>query len=193
MNNEQSNLMITPNFIGKLFGKLNQAELKPDEILCTSKNGDVKQYAIKEIKYFPTLSKSLLGNSISFKLNEAVISFKFLSKKNIEIFHEKLEGIIANNLENEFKFITDDFDNLVQKQFLRDSDIPQLNDKLQPIITRYSEDKEIFNKHFSTNLIRKLDYICSNFEINELNKEQLRKDYEENTLKSRKDFFDVVE
>ena len=126
MNNEQNNLTITPNFIGKLFGKLKKAELNCDGISCTSKNGDVNHYAIKDIKYFPTLSKSLLGNGISFKLNDSDISFRFLSKKNIDLFHKKLEEIIANNLENRFKFITDDFDTLTQKQFLRDSDIPQL-------------------------------------------------------------------
>lgn len=91
-------------------------------------------------------------------------------------------------IENEFKFITDDFDNLTQKQFLRDSDIPKLNYKLKPITIRCSENTEIFNKHFSTNLIRKLEYICSNFKSNGLNKDQIRKDYEENTLKSRKIF-----
>ncbi|UNH27888.1 UvrD-helicase domain-containing protein [Moellerella wisconsensis] len=193
MNNEQNNLIITPNFIGKLFGKVKKVELNRDEILCTSKNGDVNQYSIKDIKYFPTLSKGLLGYGISFKLNESAILFRFLSKKNIDLFHEKLEDVVANNLENRFKFITDDFDTLTQKQFLRDSDIPQLNDKLKPIVARYSDDKEIFNKHFSSNLVRKLDYLCSNVDSNGLNKEQVRKDYEENILKSRKDFFDVVE
>lgn len=74
-----------------------KVELNRDEILYTSKNGDVNQYSIKDIKYFLTLSKSLLGNGISFKLNESAISFRFLSKKKIVLFHEKLEEIIANN------------------------------------------------------------------------------------------------
>ena len=47
-----------------LFGKVKKVELNRDEILCTSKNGDVSQYSIKDIKYFPTLSKSFLGNGI---------------------------------------------------------------------------------------------------------------------------------
>lgn len=86
MNNEQNNLTITPNFIGKLFGKLKKAELNCDGISCTSKNGDVSQYSIKDIKYFPTLSKSLLGNGINFKLNESAISFRFLSKRILIFF-----------------------------------------------------------------------------------------------------------
>lgn len=193
MNNEQNNLIITPNFIGKLFGKLNQVELKQDEILCTYKNGDVTKYLIKNINHFPIITKTLWGNSLSFDSNGTIISLKFLSKKNLKLFHEKLEETIAHIIENEFKLITDNFDKLTQKQFLRDSDIPKLNRELAPIVTRYAKDKNIIDKHFNDNLIKKLNYICSNFESANLNKEQIRKDYEENTLKSRKAFFDVVE
>lgn len=193
MNNDQNSLAISPNIIGKFFFKLKQIKLKNDEILCIHKNGNTIKYPIKAISSFPSLRQTLWGNTLSFESNGTTISFKFLSKKNLKSFHGKLEEVIANNLENDFIYVVNSFHNLTQKQYLRDSNVLQLNNKLKPIIKKYYTDKDIINKYFKHDLIEKLNYISSNFEDGELNKEKIRKDYEEKTLKIRKHFFDVIE
>ena len=192
MKNDNSVVMIAPNLLGRIFGKLKRLELKQDVVLFTDKNGETHIYSINQINDLPRLSKSIFGYSINFRYNENYISFGFLAKKNIDLFWEKLEKSVVVCIEERFRDVVLNFDKLAKNQFLRDSDIPFLTDKINTLVRRYLKDEEVFQHNFDDDLVQKINYICVTCSSG-LNQDRIRKDYEERILELRKNFYDVIE
>ena len=193
MTDNVDSVIILPNFLGKIFGKFKQVELQQDTVLLMGKDGKTKSYSIFHIETFPQFTSSILGIQLSFLCEQELVSVRFLSKANVEQFYQDLEAKIAQNILNKLKPAITIFDRLAKNQYLRDSDIPLLESQIDPLISKYIENKEILHRYFNNQTIQALDYICNVMTVGKIKQEVVRRDYERKRLVERNHFFDVIE
>ena len=193
MTDNVDSVIILPNFLGKIFGKFKQVELQQDTVLLIGKDGKTKSYSTFHIETFPQFTSSILGIQLSFLCEQELVSVRFLSKANVEQFYQDLEAKIAQNILNKLKPAITIFDRLAKNQYLRDSDIPLLESQIDPLISKYIENKEILHRYFDNQTIQALDYICNVMTVGKIKQEVVRRDYERKRLVERNHFFDVIE
>lgn len=193
MTDNVDSVIILPNFLGKIFGKFKQVELQQDTVLLMGKDGKTKSYSTFHIETFPQFTSSILGIQLSFLCEQELVSVRFLSKANVEQFYQDLEAKIAQNILNKLKPAITIFDRLAKNQYLRDSDIPLLESQIDPLISKYIENKEILHRYFDNQTIQALDYICNVMTVGKIKQEVVRRDYERKRLVERNHFFDVIE
>lgn len=193
MTDNVDSVIILPNFLGKIFGKFKQVELQQDTVLLMGKDGKTKSYSTFHIETFPQFTSSILGIQLSFLCEQELVSVRFLSKANVEQFYQDLEAKIAQNILNKLKPAITIFDRLAKNQYLRDSDIPLLESQIDPLISKYIENKEILHRYFNNQTIQALDYICNVMTVGKIKQEVVRRDYERKRLVERNHFFDVIE
>ena len=192
MSNDHLTVRIKPNLLGKIFGNIKFIELTQDKISYKDKKDNTHFILIKDISNFPILLNQLWGGKLTLQDRASPLIFNLLSKHNLNVFYHKLEEYISKHYCIFICKIIEKFDKLAINQFLRDSDISDLNIDLEKITNIYQKNKEILNRNLEKDQIQKLEYICVNYR-GELDRDQIRKDYEDKLLESRKDFFDVIE
>nr|WP_242649544.1 UvrD-helicase domain-containing protein [Rodentibacter pneumotropicus] len=191
--NKKQRVIVTPTFWGKLFGRIKSVEFQQNKVIVTGKKNNIAEYNLGKTLEFPILENAFFGNKLSFKDDNKEVVLSKLAKKQTNSLLLEIEKAVASNIQVKVKEAFQQFTNLAENQYLRDSDIPTLNDHVRWSVVSYGNNKEHFQKYFDESFVKKIKYISSLFPIDIKNAQTIRKKYEQYILNHRKHFFDVIE
>ncbi|NRB38339.1 MAG: UvrD-helicase domain-containing protein [Pseudomonadales bacterium] len=185
-------LSVTPNFIGKLIGKIKEIRTSNDGISLIHKNNNETTILFSELIDLPVVKTSFLGKKLSLQTINDNYNLSFLNKEH---FHQSLEIInkraIQGITENAQR-VHSIFKNKAIDEYFRDSEVEYLNQAITPLITNYESSKEKWNNSFDANVIDQLSLISSYIPLKD-NINRIRSEYETKTLRLRKEFYDKTE
>lgn len=191
--NAEQRVIVTPTFWGKFFGKIKSVELQQNKVIVTDKKNNITEHDLGKTFDFPAIQKSFFGTKLFFKDDSTEVVLSKLAKKQTDSLLLEIEKVVASNIKVKVKEGFQHFANLAENQYLRDSDIPTLNDRVRLSVLSYGDNKEHFQKYFDESLVKKIQYISSLFPVNAINAQTIRREYEQHVLNHRKHFFDVIE
>lgn len=185
-------LIIKTNFWGALFGNVKFIQLDKHILTVVTKKNEHIDYKLNLISSFPKLESFFLGAEIEFQHNKNKLLLSYLPRKSAKYLYTILEKKAASNIEEEAKKGIALFDDIAKNQYLRDSNIDNLDNKLSWLVALYKNDSVKFCNRISNSIVMKVAEISNLYPIN-IYAEEIRKQYETTTLKNKINFFDVVE
>jgi DNA helicase-4 len=183
---------ITPNFWGKLFGSIDKLEVVEQHLLITRSHSDKRILNYSDITDIPYVKKGVLGNILNIRTSTHQYRYSFLKKANIEQAFAYIEQQVINNITTRINIVNK---HLMQKsrfEYLRDSSIDLIETKATPFLDSYSISRPVWQNKLSQNTLEILARWNICFPLDK-GKHILRQDYENQRLKTRKDFFDNIE
>ena len=177
------------NLLGRILGS-HTLVINQTEFSAVSKKSKSSIFDLKNIRSFGFIHMSFFGASFSFKYEEQELSFKFLSKKNAKAFAEAFNCIAKDSIESYLIKVFSEFNLLVIKNYPRDSYYTQIESLISQLHQYYSYQTELWHELLDPNDISRVQEILKHFP---LNIDHLRLRHENDQLRKRKGFYDVVE
>ena len=184
--------IITPNFWGKLFGSIDKLAVVEQHLLITRVHSDKRILKYSDITDIPQIKSGVLGHILNIKTSTHHYRYSFLKKANLQQAFAYIEQQVIDNITTRINIANN---HLMQKsrfEYLRDSSIDLIEAKTTPFLDSYATSKPVWQSKLTQNTLRILARweIC--FPLSN-GKHMLRKHYENQRLKSSKDFFDKIE
>lgn len=184
---------ITPNILGMVFGNIQKIEYTEDCLTIFKKKNNSKYvFGYSASSDLPRRKKTLLGSKIILQAGTRKFSLNFLENSSTNrAFPSIVESSVIAISENISKAAAA-FKTLALDQYLRESEIEGLDDKIRPLVESYIRSKPSWKENFSDQAIALLNTF-SNFSPLKHNAHTLRLNFEENQKLAKNSFFDRVE
>jgi DNA helicase-4 len=184
--------IITPNFLGKLFGNIDKLEIVEQHLLITQGHADKKILKYSDITDIPQIKSGVLGHILDIKTSTHHYRYSFLKKANLKQGFAYIEQQVINNITNRIDIVNAHLMQKSRLEYLRDSSINLIETKATPFLDSYAISRPIWQLKLAKNTLAILARweIC--FPLSN-GKHILRKHYENQRLKESKDFFDNIE
>ena len=184
--------IIAPNLLGKLFGSIDKLEIGEQYLLITQSRSDKKILNYSDITDIPEVKSGLLGSILNFKTSTHHYRYSFLKKTNLKQAFAHIEQQVIDNITTRINIVNDHLMKKSRFEYLRDSSIDLIEAKATPFLDSYTKSKSVWQSRLAKNTLEILARweIC--FPLHK-GKHILRKHFENQRLKNRKNFFDNIE
>lgn len=186
-------IIVTPNWIGKILGKLKSLTIIDNLLNIEFSNGDKKNIEVKDFWDKPILKEYFWGSRLCLNVRGVILTFSFLNGKNSKFLYDELSKTWFINNEKYIKKITNRFYDLTEREFLRDSNIDEVGglvNKTKDFIDKY---KDTVLSGMNMEDTNRINFVLNQYPISHEKVETLRKLYETLKLEERESFFDTVE
>lgn len=184
-------MRIRPNLFGRLFGSVKYIELTDSELIIACKAHSSRN-AYSELSGLPRTERRLYGDTLVVVVQAAEINIRFLRASDVRKASHILKREAADNLQTQVTIATRIVKNRMQFEYLRDSSISTVETALTPLLEKYIQKKNQWNKLINEESIHSLS-VFEKFMPLEQSKFLIRKKFEKKALKLRQDFFDDIE
>lgn len=184
--------IITPNFIGRLFGIFKKIEVTNDSIIITNNNENIITLPFYEIVDVPIFVNRILGGEINFKHDEIKYRFSLLCKKSLRHSFKIIEDQVIQNIALQINAVNDVFTSKAIDEYLRDSSIDVIDKSIGKFLSSYLASKLLWKSKFSENVLDTLLTLEKHFPLSN-RKQDIRAQYESRQLHKREKFYDFIE
>jgi DNA helicase-4 len=183
------------NFLGRWFGKVTQVVISDAGLTLVDLSQNPKDIPIDQLIDFPIIKKSFFGNTLVIKARtqkrNTVARIWGISDCSVKVFNNEIKASLNQNIGENITRQLDCFYKEAIFQFLRDSSIEQLHEKVTPLIQSYHASKALWRITLSKEQLSKVDVISRMPVIKEA--EKYRQYYENKLLDGQSTFFDGIE
>lgn len=102
-------IIVTPNWIGRIFGKLKSLTIIDNLLNIEFSNGDKKYIEFKDFLDKPILKEYFWGSRLCLNARGAILTFSFLNGKNSKFLYDELSKAWLINNETYIKKLRIDF------------------------------------------------------------------------------------
>ena len=180
---------LTFNWVGRLFG-WQCLMLKGGSLLLIKKGVVVESYSLKSCMTFATLNGGIFGQTLKLLADDTIVCHKFLKNSLAVKFLELVNNQIAPNIDRYVLSIAAEFDDLVIRNYPRDSRIERISLMCKAIHDKYAAEKELWDTYLDSSSQQNLQRLLQFWPVDQ---SDLRKHHEKYQLALRASFFDRVE
>ncbi|MAY01275.1 MAG: helicase IV [Oceanospirillaceae bacterium] len=180
---------LSRNIIGRLLG-LSELTYEDDEIRFIHKGSVTESFSLKNTVFLAKRKQGVLGEKLILASENRTRSVGLLNSAVLKDFVDTVNEKIVENIERKVSENHHLIENLVTKEYLRDSNIKRVSELCYESSAIYSNFKGSKSHTLSDDSIRKLSFIKA---LTPFNAAKVRSDFEDSILKSRKAFYDKVE
>ncbi|TRX57167.1 UvrD-helicase domain-containing protein [Thalassomonas sp. M1454] len=184
-------LQIKTDFLSRLFGKFTRVEFFDDSLILKSKSGKERCISYSDLEGFLVFKKKLWGGKISINAGE-VFYLNFLQSTPDKSQVIALNKLIAQHIENKVEHSFREYKTKAVDEFLRDSNIADIDDALQSVLNPYKKSKRNWAQYISLKTLEQLDVIEDAYPVKK-NVVAIRKEFEKRSLSNRQSFYDNIE
>ena len=159
--------------------------------LLSFKKGAVAEvYSLKSCMTFATLRGGIFGQTLQLCVEDAIVRHKFLKNSLAAQFLESVNSQIALNIDRYVVSIAAEFDDLVIRNYPRDSRIERISLICNAIHDKYGKEKKLWDKYLDSSNHQNLQRILQFWPVD---RSALCEHHEKYQLVLRASFFDRVE
>ncbi len=185
-------IIVTPNALGKIFGRFVSIKLDSDSLVATKKNGSIITLSLSKISDIPSVADSLFGSKLHIKCGECSYSFPLLKRSQSRVAIKWLEEQAIKHISLSIQSAHNAFTDKAINEYLRDSSVVHIEEIVGEILSNYTGSESLWASKLDNNLLTKLSILGDFFPLSE-GKAKLRESYEAKQLSNRKHFFDLIE
>lgn len=184
--------IITPNFLGKLFGSIDRLVVVEQHLIITQGHSNQRILKYSDITDIPQVKRGVLGHILNIKTSTHHYRYSFLKKANLRQAFAYLEQQVVNSITTRINIVNDYLMKKSRFEYLRDSSIDLIEAKATPFLNSYTISRPVWQSTLTKDTLEILARWEACFPLQK-GKHILRKHYENKQLKSRKFFFDNIE
>lgn len=184
--------IISPNFLGKIFGAIDKVAFSTGTVSVYRKNNDVVTLDLKYVSDVPRIKAGFFGGKISLKINDQRHQLTFLSSKQTKNIKRLLENVAKNNIADRIKGSSTIFRDKALGEYLRDSSIESLEESVGCILDHHKNAKTKWSSFLAEEELSALQSWQEYFPLS-AGKEKLRKNYESSRLIVREQYLNRIE
>ena len=181
--------ILTFNWIGRLFG-WKCVTLEGGSLLSVKKGAVAEIYSLKSSLTFATLIGGIFGKTLQLRVDDSLVRHKFLNNSLAAQFLESVNSQIAQNIDRYVVNIAAEFDDLVIRNYPRDSRIERVSLICNAIHDKYIAEKELWDTYLDSSSHQSLQRLLQFWPVD---RSVVREHHEKYQLALRSDFFDCVE
>jgi DNA helicase-4 len=184
-------LSIEVNWLGRLISNLTSVQLAQDALLLQN-NINSEKIELCSVRSLTMMTKRPWGHAIHLVLEERDISIHFLKPKDLTTFVPELNERIKRLYTSKIESVERLFSKNCTLSYLRDSNIPRLEDAITTVVETYQNSKSqwetVLTKHHKMQINELIAYHPFLPKV-----DSLRDKYEKSVLVERKQFYDAIE
>ena len=143
-----STITVMPSIIGTFFSNLKRVEFSADIILVHYKYGISRRYSLSNCTGFARFETSYFHGKITFS-DDNKIELGYLNKWQADILFTEIEKRLAILLITKLNQAKALLKTVAFDEFLRDSSIPLLINKVLPVLEAYKKTPKPWHQYFS--------------------------------------------
>ena len=180
---------LQPNLIGRLLGK-DEICVQKDS-LATLKNGNLKtSVSVTECSEFATFESGIFGGVLTLKIEQKIVSYRFLKRNGVREFVDVLNRTIAEYVADYISRKFDEFHVNVIREYPRDSRLARISMMCRTLSEQYTAQADLWDAYLPLDCIQKVKEIIR---FHPIKAQDLRDYHEKLQLEQRSAFFDQVE
>lgn len=145
-----------------------------------------------DILGFCTIRRSLFGHRLEITTSEGAIQATGLSHLTSVPHFEAINKAISKSVEERINTTYTKFSQFVNRRYLRESKIPELQSMIEPMVLLFNKNKGSWKQHVPDKPFRKMKKLSEFYPISN-SADFLRNHHVQKVLNARKSFYDSIE
>lgn len=147
---------------------------------------------INKILGFVTTTAGFLGGTLLVSVGKSQVRTGFLKEKQLKPFADVVNSTITCQIASEVERTFEALVRATQDEYLRDSSIAKLDELTKGLTEQYQISKPLWKKYLPPKTLQMLKQICACVPLTD-HAQRIRMDFETQTRREKKDFFNSVE